>query len=101
MQLHFTCKMLMDVSGKLAQSRQGTFKVDNSPALDFYYPMTKNFLKIRSGRTITLNWKCDWSLSKNLYILRQNAVPSVSVNSFYSAPDNAYTPRAFDQELDW
>jgi len=84
-----------DVSGKLAQSRQGTFKVDNSRS-GLYYPMTKNFPQnTEVEATITLTGNATGAYLRSV-TPTPDAVTVRQRHSFIQLPDNAYTPRAFD-----
>ncbi len=84
-----------DVGGKLAQSRQGTFKVDNSRS-GLYFPMTKNFPQnTEVEATITLTGNATGAYLRSV-TPTPDAVTVRQRHSFIELPDDAYTPRAFD-----
>jgi hypothetical protein len=84
-----------DVGGKLAQTRQGTFKVDNSRS-GLYFPMTKNFPQnTEVEATITLTGNATGAYLRSV-TPTPDAVTVRQRHSFIELPDDAYTPRAFD-----
>jgi len=84
-----------DVAGRLAQSRQGTFKVDNSRS-GLYFPMTKNFPQnTEVEATITLTGNATGAYLRSV-TPTPDAVTVRQRHSFIELPDDAYTPRAFD-----
>jgi hypothetical protein len=84
-----------DVGGKLAQSRQGTFKVDNSRS-GLYFQMTKNFPQnTEVEATITLTGNATGAYLRSV-TPTPDAVTVRQRHSFIELPDDAYTPRAFD-----
>lgn len=84
-----------DVGGRLAQSRQGTFKVDNSRS-GLYFPMIKNFPQnTEVEATITLTGNATGAYLRSV-TPSPEAVTVRQRHSFIELPDEAYTPRAFD-----
>lgn len=84
-----------DVSGRLAQNRQGTFKVDNSRS-GLYFPMTKNFPQnTEVEATITLTGNATGAYLRSV-TPSPDAVTVRQRHSFIQLPDSEYTPREFD-----
>ncbi|MDG1277397.1 MAG: zinc-dependent metalloprotease [Algoriphagus sp.] len=84
-----------DVAGRLGQSRQGTFKVDNSRS-GLYYPMTKNFPQnTEVEATITLTGNATGAYLRSV-TPTPDAVTVRQRHSFIELPDDQYQPREFD-----
>ena len=84
-----------DVSGRLSQSRQGTFKVDVSRS-GLYYPMTKNFPQnTEVEATITVTGDATGAYLKSV-TPTPDAVTVRQRHSFIQLPDDQYEPREFD-----